>query len=69
MAYWEPDSKLEEAIKFIESLEKTKENELVIYYIEHLKDYIEDQNEKLIKYNKWFAELDRFLPNRNSTIY
>jgi len=65
MAIYIPDYKLQEAKKLIDSLDDSKENGLIKYYIQKDKEWIEKQNEQLKEYRDWFEKLDRFLPNRN----
>ena len=65
MALYRPDYKLQEAKKLIDSLDDSKENELIKYYIQKDKEWIEKQNELLKEYRDFFDKLDRFLPNRN----
>lgn len=65
MALYIPDYKLQEAKNLIDSLDDSKENELIKYYIQKDKELIEKQNEQLKEYRDWFNKLDRFLPNRN----
>ena len=65
MALYRPDYKLQEAKKLIDSLDDSKENELIKYYIQKDKEWIEKQNEQLKEYRDWFEKLDRFLPNKN----
>lgn len=65
MAIYRPDYKLQEAKKLIDSLDDSKENELIKYYIQKDKEWIEKQNKQLKEYRDWFYKLDRFLPNKN----
>ena len=65
MALYRPDYKLQEAKKLIDSLDDSKENELIKYYIQKDKEWIEKQSEQLKEYRDWFDKLDRFLPNKN----
>jgi hypothetical protein len=65
MALYRPDYKLQEAKKLIDNLDDSKENELIKYYIQKDKEWIEKQNEQLKEYRDWFEKLDRFLPNKN----
>lgn len=68
MAFYTPDYKLQEAKKLIESLDDSKENELIKYYIQNKQDQIDEQRKKLKEYRDFFDKLDRFLPNRNPVI-
>jgi hypothetical protein len=65
MAFYRPDYKLQEAKKLIDSLDDSKENELIKYYIKKKQDWIDEQDKKLKEYRDFFDKLDRFLPNRN----
>jgi len=65
MAIYRTDYKLKEARELIESLDDSKENELIKYYISKKEKHIEEQNKKLEEYRTWFKQLDRFLPNKN----
>jgi len=65
MALYRPDYKLQEAKNLIDSLDNSKENELIKYYIQKDKERIEKQNEQLKEYRDWFNKLDQFLPNKN----
>jgi hypothetical protein len=65
MALYRPDYKLQEAKKLIDSLDDSKENELIKYYIQKKQDWIDEQDKKLKEYRDFFDKLDRFLPNRN----
>jgi FAD/FMN-containing dehydrogenase len=65
MALYRPDYKLQEAKKLIDSLDGSKENELIKYYIKKDKERIEKQSEQLKEYRDWFDKLNRFLPNKN----
>jgi hypothetical protein len=65
MALYRPDYKLQEAKKLIDSLDDSKENELIKYYIQKKQDWIDEQDKKLQEYRDFFDKLDRFLPNRN----
>lgn len=65
MARYRPDYKLEEATKFIESLDNSEDNQLIRYYIDKQDEYIDKQRKKLDEYHNWFKQLDRFLPNKN----
>jgi hypothetical protein len=66
MALYRPDYKLQEAKNLIDSLDDSKENELIKYYIQKKQDWIDEQDKKLKEYRDFFDKLDRFLPNRNS---
>ena len=59
------DYKYEEAKKIIDSLDDSKENELIKYYIQKKEDWIKEQNDRLKEYHDFFKMLDHFLPNRN----
>lgn len=61
MAIYRPDYKLREAKELIESLDDSKENELIKYYINKKKEQIKAQNEQLKEYSEWFNKLDGFL--------
>jgi hypothetical protein len=63
MALYRPDYKLQEAKKLIDSLDDSKENELIKYYIQKKQDWIDEQDKKLKEYRDFFDKLDRFLPN------
>ena len=65
MALYRPDYKLQEAKKLIDSLDDSKENELIKYYIQKKQDWIDEQDKKLKEYRDFFDKLDRFLPNKN----
>ena len=65
MALYRPDYKLQEAKKLIDSLDDSKDNELIKYYIQKKQDWIDEQDKKLKEYRDFFDKLDRFLPNRN----
>tara|TARA_R100001086_G_C11837889_1_gene258331 strand:+ start:239 stop:448 length:210 start_codon:yes stop_codon:yes gene_type:complete len=65
MALYIPDYKLQEAKKLIDSLDDSKENELIKYYIQKKEDWIKEQDERLKEYIDFFDKIDRFLPNRN----
>ena len=65
MARYRPDYKLQEAEKFIDSLNDSKETELIKYCIQKKQDRIDEQDKKLKEYRDFFDKLDRFLPNRN----
>jgi len=65
MALYRPDYKLQEAKKLIESLDDSKDNELIKYYIQKKQDWIDEQDKMLKEYRDFFDKLDRFLPNRN----
>lgn len=68
MARYRPDYKLQEAKKLIDSLDDSKENELIKYYIQKKQDWIDEQDKKLKEYRDFFDKLDRFLPNRNPVL-
>jgi len=65
MAIYTPDYKLQEAKKLIDTLDDSKESELIKYYIQKDKEWIEKQSEQLKEYRDWFEKLERFLPNKN----
>ena len=65
MLRYRKDYKLEDAKKLIDSLDDSKENELIKYYIQKNKENFDKQAEKLKEYRDWFKTLDRLLPNKN----
>ena len=65
MAFYEPDYKLKEARALIDSLDDSKESELIKYYIQKKEEWIEKQDKELKEYRDWFNKLDNFLPNKN----
>lgn len=62
---YQPDHKLEEAIKLIENLDDSENNKLIKYYITHLKNWITIQDVKLQNYSDFFTQLNSYLPNNN----
>lgn len=69
MALHRPDRKLAEAKKYIDSLDDSKESDLIRYFVANKDNKIKKQREELSKYRKFFKQLEDFLPNTNSTIY
>ena len=65
MARYKKDYKLEEAIKLINELENNHDNELIRYYVDHLKDHVYKQHSTIGKYEEFFKQLNRFLPKQN----
>ena len=75
MALYRPDPTYREAVKLVEKMQKegyvptTKEEaDLILYYIKVKKDWTETQAQRLEDYKKFFAQLDRFLPNHNPVL-
>lgn len=64
-----PDHKLKDAIKFIDNLDDSKENELIKYYILQKDNHIKEQNKLIEEYRDFFNKLNKFLPNKNSILY
>jgi hypothetical protein len=69
MAVYTPDFEFLKAEKLIEELDTSEQSRLIRYYIGVKDEIIKRQNEQLSEFYDWFAQLDRFLPNKNPIIY
>jgi hypothetical protein len=69
MAVYTPDFEFLKAKKLIEELDTSEQSRLIRYYIGVKDEIIKRQNEQLSEFYDWFAQLDRFLPNKNPIIY
>lgn len=65
MALYTPDHTMDEAKKYIDSLEGDPNSILINYYIDKKQSEIDKLKEQLHEYREWFNKLDRFLPNKN----
>ena len=67
MALLNIDYRLQEAIKTIENLGDSHEEELIKYYIADKEKLIKEQKSQIEAFRDWFNKLDRFLPKKNIT--
>jgi hypothetical protein len=69
MAFIKPNYKLKEAKKLIDNLDDSEESKLIKYYINKQEKWIEEKNTMLKEYRDFFDMMNKFLPNRNPTVY
>jgi len=56
-----PDWKLTPAKKFMDELCAKPENELLKYYVDHMKEVIQKQDEKIKEYQNVFDGISKFI--------
>ena len=70
MAIYKPDHKFNDALNYLEKIraknKKSKNEELLLYYISKKSKEIEELYNELEKYKSFFQTLDSLLPNKNS---
>jgi flagellin-specific chaperone FliS len=68
MGIYKKDYKLKKAIKIIEGLDNSPDNELIKYYISKQKDRIATKNKELKEYSDFFKTLKKLLPKNISVL-